>query len=176
MIAEDFQLGLVAGQAHGDGEEEAVELGLRERKSTRRGGVVLSSNDEKGIGKLPRDAVDGDLAFIHCFQQRRLRAGRGAIDFVGEKEVGKDRSGNEIEVATLLAVEIVAENVRGEEIGRELHPPETAAKRGGESMGQGGFSDSRRTGDEGVPAGKERSEKKINRVFRTKDCGEKLFA
>jgi len=35
--------------------------------------------------------VDRDLAFIHCFQQRGLCLGRGAVNLVRKKDVGEHR-------------------------------------------------------------------------------------
>ncbi len=58
-------------------------------------------------------AVDGGLAFFHRFEQRGLRARRGAIDFVHQQQIGEDRpamqrkrTGGQIE------------NVRSNDVGR----------------------------------------------------------
>jgi hypothetical protein len=37
-------------------------------------------------------AVDGDLAFLHGLQEGGLGLGRGAVDLVGEQQVGEDRA------------------------------------------------------------------------------------
>jgi hypothetical protein len=34
--------------------------------------------------------VDRDLALLHRLEQRRLRLGGGAVDLVGQQEVGED--------------------------------------------------------------------------------------
>jgi hypothetical protein len=41
--------------------------------------------------------VDGDLAFVHGLEQRGLCFGRGAIDLVGQQDVGENRAALEFE-------------------------------------------------------------------------------
>ena len=45
-----------------------------------------------------RLVLDADLLFAHRFEQRRLRARRGAVDLIGQHDVGEDRAGLEIEL------------------------------------------------------------------------------
>jgi hypothetical protein len=45
-----------------------------------------------------------DRALLHGFQQRRLRLGRRAVEFVGQQQVGEDRARLEAEVAMAGAV------------------------------------------------------------------------
>ena len=42
-------------------------------------------------GSLCVVSADGDLPLLHRLQQRGLRLGRGAVDFVGEDQVAEDR-------------------------------------------------------------------------------------
>ena len=44
-------------------------------------------------------AKDGDVSLLHGLEKRRLGARRRAIDFVGEHDVGEDRSALEGELA-----------------------------------------------------------------------------
>jgi hypothetical protein len=173
---EDVELGFFAREAHGNGEEKAIELRLGEGEGSSGGGVVLSGHDEKGIGQVLRFAIDGDLPLIHGLEEGGLRARRGPIDLIGEKEIGKHWAGYEVEAAVALMIEIVAEDVGREEVGSELEALETATHRSGEGMGQRGFSNARRPGEEGMPTGQEGSEEKIGRVIRAKDGGEEMIA
>ena len=50
--------------------------------------VAMTKN---GSGSGIVVAVDRDLAFVHRLEQRRLGARAGAVDLVGEKDVGEDR-------------------------------------------------------------------------------------
>jgi hypothetical protein len=173
---EDVELGFFAREAHGNGEEKAIELGLGEGEGSGGGGVVLGGHDEKGIGQVLRFAIDGDLPLIHGLEEGGLRARRGPIDLIGEKEIGKHWAGYEVEAAVALMIEIVAEDVGREEVGSELEALETSSHRGGESVGQRSFSNARRPSEEGMPTGQEGSEEKIGRVIRAKDGGEEMIA
>jgi len=65
--------------------------------------------------------------FLHRLQQGRLRLGRGAVDFVGQQDVGEDRPVDEAEVPPPLLVflqHVRAGDVRGHQVGRELDPLE----------------------------------------------------
>jgi hypothetical protein len=63
---------------------------------------ILRGDDEKGRLQGIGLSVRGDAPLGHGFQQRRLRPWRGAIDFVGEQRLGKDRAGTEFEFGGLL--------------------------------------------------------------------------
>ena len=52
-------------------------------------GILRGENGEM-IGQGIARAVNGDLALFHRFKQGGLRARRGAIDFVHEKQVGEN--------------------------------------------------------------------------------------
>ena len=50
---------------------------------------VLGSDYKKWLRQRMGIAVHCDLAFIHRFQQCGPRFWRGAIDFIGEQDIGK---------------------------------------------------------------------------------------
>ena len=54
---------------------------------------ILGGNHQKWLRQRMGIAVHCDLAFIHRFQKCGLRLWRGAIDFIGQQDVGKNRSG-----------------------------------------------------------------------------------
>ena len=56
----------------------------------------------------------GYLAFLHGFKQCALCLGRGAVDFVGQDDVDKDRAREEAEITALTI-----ENRKADDIGRE---------------------------------------------------------
>jgi hypothetical protein len=70
---------------------------------------------------------DRHLALLHHLQQRALHLGRGAVDLVGQQQVGEDRPERGAEVARVLVVHARADEVCGHEVGRELDAPEAAA-------------------------------------------------
>ena len=58
---------------------------------------ILRGNHQEWLGQRIGVHIYRDLAFIHCFQQRRLGLGRGAVDLVSEENVGEDRAAFELE-------------------------------------------------------------------------------
>ena len=81
------------------------------------------------------DAVDRDAAFGHRLQQRGLRARRGAVDFVGQHDLGEDRPGAELELARLLIEDRAAGHVGRQQVGRALDALETCSRRCGRTPG-----------------------------------------
>ena len=82
----------------------------------------------------------------------------GAVDFVGEDDVGEDGAGLEVEGLLFLVVDGDAEDVGGEHVGGELDAVELAIDGAGERAGEDGFADAGDVFDEDVPAGDEADE------------------
>ena len=80
-------------------EQEAVELGLGQRERALVLDRVLRRQHHEGAGQGRVDAVHRHLALAHALQQRGLRARRGAVDLVGQQDVGEGRAGDELELA-----------------------------------------------------------------------------
>jgi len=81
-------------------------------------------------------ARDRDVMLLHRLQQRRLGAGRGAVDFVRHQQLTEYRAGNEAErllAALVFLQHLGAQDVGGHQVGRELHAlfikPQHAAQR-----------------------------------------------
>ena len=72
-------------------EHEAIDLRLGQRVGAFLLDGVLRRQNEERLLELERLVANGDLPFLHRFEQRALHLGRRAIDFVGEDEVGEDR-------------------------------------------------------------------------------------
>jgi len=70
------------------------------------------------------DAVCGHLKLLHGFQQRRLRARRGAVDFVGQNNLGENRAGPEFEFRTLLIKDQRAGDIGRQQVGSKLNTAE----------------------------------------------------
>ena len=58
--------------------------------------------DDEGLGQRVRHAVDGDLLLFHRLEQGGLGLGRGAVDLVGQDDLGHDRARPELELVGLL--------------------------------------------------------------------------
>ena len=72
-------------------EHEAVELGLGQRIGALLLDRVLGGQHEERLGQRVGLPADGDLVLLHGLQQRGLGLGRGAVDLVGQHDVGEDR-------------------------------------------------------------------------------------
>ena len=82
-------------------QQKAIELGLRQRERPLELDGVHGREDREDLGKLMRDAVERDATLLHALEERGLGLGGGAIDLVGEQEVGEDRPLGEPEGAVL---------------------------------------------------------------------------
>ena len=64
--------------------------------------------------------VDGDDALLHALEQAGLRLRRGPVDLVDGHDVGEDRAGPELEPLLALVVDVRADDVGGQQVGRAL--------------------------------------------------------
>ncbi len=81
-----------------------------------------------------------------------MRARRGAIDFVGQNDVGEQRAGAELKFASIGLIDADAEHVAGKKIGSELHALKSAVERFCEGLRQRGFAYAGDVFDEQVAA------------------------
>ncbi len=114
--------------AEGGAHHEAVELRLGQRV----GAFVL---DRVGGGEhverpLEHEGLtlDGDLVFLHRFEEGCLCPRRRAVDLVGEQQPGEQRALSEREVAAALVVHERSGEIGGEEVGGELGASEVEAE------------------------------------------------
>lgn len=105
--------------------------------------------------QLVAHAVDADLALLHPFQQRRLRARAGAVDLVGQDDVGEDRAAAEGELRGLLVVNAGAGHVRRQQVGCELDAPELGGDAFGQRAGEHRFAHPRHVFQQHVPVGQQ---------------------
>ena len=71
-------------------------------------------------------ACDGDLPLLHDFEQGALHFGGGAVDFVGQQQVGKHRPQHGAELAAFGVEDAGAHQVGGQQIRGELDALEAA--------------------------------------------------
>ncbi len=75
-----------------------------------------------------RLAVDADPPLLHRLQQRGLGLGRRAVDLVGQHEAGEHRAVAEAELALADVEDVGADDVAGQQVGRELDAVEAGAR------------------------------------------------
>ena len=161
---QDHQLGVAARVPHGDPHEEAVELGLGQGIGALELDRVLGGDHHERPGEAVGVRVDRDLALFHRFEQGGLGLGGGAVDLVGEHDVGEHRTRPELELVRGAVPHRHAGDVRREEVGGELDALAGAADRPGDRLRQRRLADARDVLDEEVPLGEHAHEREVDGV------------
>ena len=128
------------GVAHGQPQQEAVQLGVRQLLGAGRAHGILSGNDQKRVRDPVGNTVHRDLTLLHGFQKGGLCAAGGAVQLVGQKEIAEHCAGLVLHFPRGFAEDGKAGDVRGHDVGGELHPAELEIQRPRKGQGQGGFS------------------------------------
>ncbi len=98
-------------------------------------------------------AFNGDLPFLHHFQQRRLGLGRGAVDLVGQQEVAEHRPPADFKPFLAQVVQGMAGHIAGHQIGGELDAGEPGVDAGRQGPRQQGFAQTRHALDQDMTGG-----------------------
>lgn len=85
-------------------------------------GRVLSGNHKKRLGQRVGFSLHRNLMLFHRFQQRALRFGRGAINFIGQRHLVKYRAGMEFKLVVFNIKNRSADDVGRQNIAGELNP------------------------------------------------------
>ena len=101
-----------------------------------------------------RHAIDRHARFRHRLQESGLGAGGGAVDFVGQQNLREYRAGTEDKFVRLLIEDGRPRDVAGKQIGRALHPLESATDTASQSAGQHGLGDPGNVLQKDMPPGK----------------------
>ena len=136
---------------------------------------MRGQNEERRIERVSLP-VHGNLTFVHRLQEGALRSGRRAVDFIGQKDVGENRSRAEFEFPPVRKEDAGAENVAGEQVGSELQTAELAVERACQGFGQDGLPDTRRVLDQDVPFSQQRHDRQADRFGLPEEhCADPLF-
>ena len=154
--AEDGDLGVASRQRHVQLEQEAVQLGFGQLVGALVFDRVLGRGDDERVGQRPGFAVHGDLTLLHRLQQRGLGLRRGAVDLVGQQQIGEHRTRPERERGGARVVDQRAGDVAGHQVGGELHPLEFQLQCGGQGSDQQRLRHSRNTFQQHVAAAQQR--------------------
>ena len=130
---------------------------------------VLRRHHQERLGQPVGLAPDRDLTLLHRFQQRALHFGGGAVDLVGQDEVGEDRPQRNLELTELLVVDAGADNVGGHQIGRELDALELATDRLRQRLDGHRLGQTRHTFDEQVTAREQRDDHALEQRVLSND-------
>ena len=88
--AQKFALGRGSGISQMYAHQKTIQLRLGQRKGADLVLGILGGDDEERFRQRHRLTVERDLMFLHRLQQRALRLGRGAVDFIREHQLRKD--------------------------------------------------------------------------------------
>ncbi len=103
-------------------------------------------------------AFEGDLAFLHGFEQCGLGFRRGAIDLVGQQQVGEQRPFAQFELLGLHVVHRMPGDIAGHQVRGELDTCELAAEAAGEGTHQQCLAQPRNAFEQYMAAGDQRGE------------------
>ena len=143
------------GVAQAQPDHEPVQLGGGEAEGTLGLHRVLGSQHGEGGGEGAALPVQGDLPLLHGLQQGGLGAGNGAVELVGQQQVGEHRPVHPAEGAALAVEDVHAHHVGGEQVRGELDPPELAAQGQGQGLDQGGLAHPRQVVQQDMPLGQD---------------------
>ena len=103
-------------------EHEPVQLRFRQLERPALFDGVLRRNHEKRSRQWKRFLANGDLALLHRLQQSTLDLGSRSVDFVRQEQVREDRPLHDSKFVVPLIEHLASQNVRREEVDRELYP------------------------------------------------------
>ena len=113
-------------------EHEPIDLRFGQRISPFLFDGVLRREHEKRVRQRKRRLADGDLFFLHRFEQGALHLGWRAVDLVRQDDVGENGASLHAEFAGPRIVNLRAEHVGRQQVGGELDALEVQAKRLGD--------------------------------------------
>ena len=143
-------------------QHEAIELRFRQRIGAfLLDGVLRRDHQERRFEQVGVVA-NGDLLFLHGFEESALHLGGSAVDLVGQHQIGEDGALLDGELAGPRIVDLRADDVGGQKIRRELNAvkvqPQTLRDRShGEGLGQAGHAL-----DKDMPAGEQAEQQAID--------------
>lgn len=109
--------------------------------------------------------ADGDLLLLHGFEQGALHFGRGAIDFVGQDQVGENGAAPGSKGPRLRIVNLRADQVGREQVRGELETGEFNVDGGGQGLDREGLGQTRHTFQQNVPIAEKADDEAFDQVI-----------
>ena len=150
-------------------QHETVDLGFGQGVGSFLVDRVLRGQDEEGRRELVGLAAEGHLAFLHRLEQGRLDLGGGAVDFVGQHEVGEDRAFLDAVFAGLRVVDERAHDVGGQQVRRELDAREIGLDGLRQRAHRQGFRQAGDALEQDVAVAQQADEEAVDQVLLTDD-------
>ena len=111
-----------------------------------------------------RCAVHRNLVLVHRLEQRALCLRRGAVDLVGQHDLGDHRAGPKLELAALLIEDRDTGDIGRQQVGRELDALERAADRARDRLRQHGLAGARHIFQQHMAFAHQRDQHQLNRL------------
>ena len=162
VALQNFCLLRVGRVVDADLHQEAIQLRFGQRIRPLELDWILRGEHGEMFRQRITHAVDGDLAFLHCFQKRGLGAGGGAIDLVDQEQVSEDGSAMQVEAAGTHVEDVGAGDVGGHQIGGALHALEAEAADASQCLDGERLRQARYAFNHGVPAADQNQQELID--------------
>ena len=143
--------------AHRRLDKKSVELSFRQRIRAHILDRILRCDHHKRLVQKICPAVDGCLPFLHAFKKTRLRFRSRAVNLVRQKDVGENRSRDELKLGRFHIEKADAGNIARKKIGSELYPPAFAADRLRDGLCKQCLSGARNVLEQDVTAAEQRN-------------------
>ena len=147
-------------------EHKTIQLGFGKRIGPFHLDWVLSGDNKKWRRQTIRLPTNGDFAFLHRLEQRRLGFGWRSIDFVGQQKVRKDGPFHELHSVppgVLIFLEHVgAGDVRRHQVGGELNSSKLHVERPGKRAAHERFTQTGNAKQKHVPAAKQTRQQPVD--------------
>ena len=157
---------LPGGIAQFNQKQKAIQLGFRQGVSTLLFHRVLCCQNKERLGQELGFAHGGNAAFLHGFQQGALGFGRGAVDFVCQQNLGKQRTLLKDQLAVCVQ-HFRSQYVARHQIRRKLNASKLQTRRLGQTLHQSGFCQPRNANQQGVPVAQHGHDDQVNGLLLT---------
>ena len=125
---------------------------------------ILRREDQERIGKIVCLTRQGDFAFLHRLEQRRLHLRRSAVDLVCEHEIPEHRTFPHRPITGLGIVDLRSEEIGRQEIRGELNATTRSAERRREGLNRHRLGQSGNAFEEHVTVGEDADEHAADEV------------
>jgi hypothetical protein len=165
----ELQFVALVGIAELDAHEEAIECCLRHREGAVELDRVARRQHRERLRQLDRATVDRHAPVLHRFEQARQRARAGAVDLVGEHEVGEQWSTHEHELAVVGAPDGGTDDVARHQVVGELDALVLAVERQRQRARQHRLADAGDAFQQHMAAGDDRAQDRLDGAGRQAD-------
>ena len=126
----------------------------------------------EGPRQVVADAGHRDVALLHRLEQGGLGARARPVDLVGHQELREHRPLHEAEGAAAVGIllqDLAAEDVRGHQVRRELHPARVEAEHGAQRLHELGLGEAGEADEEAVAPREDGDEGEIDDCLLPED-------